>query len=263
MENGKILKIKKAVQANFDESPAYYDDFEDKHRFFQRLNDRLTSGMSFRPGADILDIGCGTGASCLQILQRIPSSNVWGLDNSAAMLARAKSRFVDQPRVSFVEGDASRLPEYFDFKFDAIIYSASIFLIPDYKDSLKQAADLLKKNGTIGLTFMDGVYNEAGENLLELAARAANEKISLKKPVKFEEFSTAFAEIFPLRRTWAENLALSVNIIKDFFSAPAMSAGLFPGLDYPTRLAKVEKTFSQIRSTEALFKWILMVGEKR
>jgi ubiquinone/menaquinone biosynthesis C-methylase UbiE len=263
MDDGKVLKIKKAVQSNFNESSSHYDDFEDKHKFFRLLNDRLISGMNFGAGADILDIGCGTGASCLQILKRVPMSNVWGLDNSAAMLARAQSKFADHPRISFVEGDASCLRKYFNFKFDAIIYSASIFLIPDYRVSLEQAAALLKENGTIGLSFMDGVYDAAGDNLLEMAAKAANEKISLKKPVKFDEFSNAFAEIFPRRRTWIDNLELPVHVIKDFFSVPAMSAGLFPGIDYQSRLEKLEKCFSRVRLPEALFRWILMVGEKR
>jgi ubiquinone/menaquinone biosynthesis C-methylase UbiE len=259
----KAAKVKEAVRNNFEQSPDYYQSFEDRFGFFADLNRRLTAGMSFGPEPLILDIGCGTGASCGQILESVPTARVWGLDISPAMLKIAEDRFSGCDRAQFVEGDAAALPKYFDFKFDAIIYSASIFLIPDYKDSLKQAADLLKQEGMIGLTFMDGVYDADNRNLPALADEIANEGISLKKPVKLADFNTFFSDIFPERKTWDENIKASVEILREFFSIPAMSAGLFPGIPYPERVRKVNRIFDNLPDTEPLFRWAMTVGTKR
>ncbi|MBI5248523.1 MAG: class I SAM-dependent methyltransferase, partial [Desulfomonile tiedjei] len=132
MEDAKITKIKRAIKNNFDQSPGYYQSFEEKHGFFKKLSNALLSGMNIPPSSDILDVGCGTGASCLQILEALPQCRVWGLDNSGEMLEAARSSIGESERLTFVEGDAARIEEYFQIQFDAVIYSASIFLIPDY-----------------------------------------------------------------------------------------------------------------------------------
>jgi ubiquinone/menaquinone biosynthesis C-methylase UbiE len=261
VDDAKITKIKNAVKGNFEQSPAAYQSFEARYGFFRRLNEALVSGMGLQADADILDIGCGTGASCFQLLEALPKCRVWGLDNSPAMLETARSRNNESDRLSFVEGDAGRLAEYFSFKFDAVIYSASIFLIPDFTESLCQARDLLKKNGRIGLTFMDGLYDPEGNNLLEIADRDANQGVSLRKPVSLPEFQSFFAELFPRHKFWREDFRLPEDLLREFFSIPAMSAGLFPGIEYSTRVTKVARLFDHVPQGEVLFRWILMVGE--
>jgi ubiquinone/menaquinone biosynthesis C-methylase UbiE len=260
--DGKVVKIKEAVKANFNRSPDYYQAFEDRHGFFRTLNQTLISSMHISAGADILDVGCGTGASSSQLLEDLLRCRVWGLDNSSAMLAVARSRFAESERLRFVEGDAGRLPDYFDFPFDAIIYSASIFLIPDYKESLRHANGLLKADGTVGVSFMDGVYDSDDNNLLVVADRAAGLGVSLKKPVVLSEFKSYFAEIFLRHKARNHDFSLPVASLKEFFSVPAMSAGLFPGLPYADRVRNVNILFDHLPDGQPLFRWTLMVGER-
>ena len=87
----KVVKIKEAVRNNFEQSPDYYQSFEDRFGFFGRLNQKLMAGMNFGPEPLILDIGCGTGASCGQIMEALPAAHVWGLDISPAMLKTAQT----------------------------------------------------------------------------------------------------------------------------------------------------------------------------
>ncbi len=262
MDQDKIARIKEAVKVNFEASPAYYRAFEDRYGFFRMLNGVLLGEMGLSQNADILDVGCGTGASCLQIREFLPQSSVWGLDNSPAMLESARAAIGESERLTFVEGDAARLRDYFSFPFDAIIYSASIFLIPDYEESLKQACDLLKDKGRVGMTFMDGLYDAEGNNLLAKAADAAKEEVSLRKPVKWEEFESFLHEIFPVHRFRREEFRLSAALLRAFFSIPAMSAGIFPGIAYSERLSRVRRLFDHMPTTEILFRWMLVVGEK-
>jgi len=262
MDISKIDKIKQAVKQNFDASPDHYQEFEDAHHFFHRLNSSLIEIMELTPDARVLDVGCGTGASSIQILNAIPSGRVWGLDNSSEMLNKARLNYGVSSSVVFIEGDASSLTDYFEEEFDAIIYSASIFLIPDYEKSLSQAGSLLAKNGQIGLTFMDGVYDSVGANLFVTANEIGNVGVSTKKPVRIEDFSTFFSQTFPKSARFVKEFQLAEAVLRDFFSIPAMSAGLFPGFDYAERLRKVSSLFDIIRDPIKIFRWILMTGTR-
>jgi ubiquinone/menaquinone biosynthesis C-methylase UbiE len=260
MEQKKIDKIKAAVKDNFDQSPDSYQRFEDDHGFFRKLNERLLRLMDLPTGADILDVGCGTGASCRQILDAVPDCRVRGLDISPAMLEHARATIGESDRLILVEGDASKLTDCFDIDFDAIVYSVSIFLIPDFRESLKQARLLLKAEGVVGLTFMDGVYDADGNNLIAEADRTAGEGVSLRKPVRLDEFQSFFSETFPTHRYESADIRLPLDVLKRFFFIPAMSAGLFPGVEYSERVRKVARIFEHIPKREPFFRWLLMVG---
>ncbi len=262
MDPTKIGKIKLAVKNHFDESPDHYQSFEDNYGFFRDLNEALVSRMRLPEQARILDVGCGTGASCRQIAKSVPGCNVWGLDISSAMIEKAGKLTGESDRVVYVEGDAAKLTDHFDFSFDAIIYSASIFLVPDYEESLRQARDLLGKGGTVGLTFMEGLFDEDGNNAVERAERDGNLGVSLKRPVKSVEFQSVFARMFPDHDSWVEDFRLPDEVIKDFFSVPAMSAGLFPGMGYPARVRKVERLFQLLADSPIVFRWRLMTGNR-
>jgi cyclopropane-fatty-acyl-phospholipid synthase len=261
MDESKIAKIKKAVRTNFEESPAIYQAFEDKYHFFRNLNSKLLAKMAIPTGARILDVGCGTGASTIHMAQAVADSEVWGLDLSPAMLDAARERGKDLERLHFVQGDGARLRDYVNGSFDTVVYSASIFLIPDYADSLRQARELLRQGGQVGLTFMNGFYQADGENAFAVADRAAQEGVNLNRPVKLAEFVDVFAGIFQNPRTWHEDLRLPVDVVREFFSVPAMSAGLFPGLPYAERVQKVQRLFDHVPDKGNYFRWNIMVGE--
>jgi SAM-dependent methyltransferase len=73
------------------------------------------------PGERVLDVGCGSGATSLELAARVsPSGSVLGLDISETLLSRARERVPDGASVSFVLGDASKhaLPDHaFDLLF--------------------------------------------------------------------------------------------------------------------------------------------------
>ena len=219
--------------------------------------------MDVPADADILDVGCGTGASCVQLMEALPKCRVWGLDNSPAMLETARSMINESDRLSFVEGDAARLADYFRFKFDAVIYSASIFLIPDFKESLRQANDLLKKGGRIGLSFMDGLYDPDGNNLLEIADQEAKEGVSLRRPVTLPEFKSFFAEMFPGHKFWQEDFRLPKDLLREFLFSPRHVRGTLPGLRIPGSRGQSQPPLRPSSAKRSfLFRWILIVGER-
>lgn len=262
MDPEKVNKIKDAVRRNFDSSPVQYDEFEARYGFFKSLNATLLKSINSERAESILDIGCGTGASCLQLAQACPQAGIVGLDNSPAMLQKARDNCCTHDRILFVEGDASALTSCLDRDFDAIIYSASIFLIPDFKESIRQAYGLLKPSGQVGMTFMDGVYSDAGEHLFSLVEEKLGLGVSLRKAVSLSDLEVFVRSVFDFVSIHECNFRLPRNQVREFFSIPAMSAGLFPSLDYQNRLARLATLFDNIHLDELNFRWVIIVGTK-
>ena len=74
-----------------------------------------------KAGEHVLDIGCGCGASTIELAEKVGASGrVVGVDISAPMLERARARTVRLPQVETLLADASRFPfpaESFDLMF--------------------------------------------------------------------------------------------------------------------------------------------------
>jgi SAM-dependent methyltransferase len=88
-------------------------------------------------GERVLDLGCGAGADSLVASLMVgPEGSVTGIDMTPEMLekARAGAAALEAANVSFVEGEAERLP-FDDESFDVVISNGVIDLIPD-KDAV-------------------------------------------------------------------------------------------------------------------------------
>ena len=244
MDEKKILKIKEAIKNNFEQSPTQYETFERKYDFFSTLNEALIDALKIQGDIRILDIGCGTGASSIQILESIPESSVWGLDNSPAMLKIAQNNNPDPSRLKFIEGDAGDLTNFVKERMDVVIYSASIFLVPDYKASLNQAWSLLEPGGKLGITYMVGVFENSGENAFVCADNQARTNVSQKKPVEFDSLTLFVENLFSGAKVQTKDFICDIEMLRAFFSIPAMSAGLYPSLVYEDRLKMLETLFA-------------------
>jgi SAM-dependent methyltransferase len=65
--------------------------------------------LDLRPGLRVLDVGCGCGATTLELADRVaPGGHVVGVDVSEPMLTRARERVGDRSIV-FVQADAARI----------------------------------------------------------------------------------------------------------------------------------------------------------
>jgi tRNA (cmo5U34)-methyltransferase len=70
------------------------------------LADYLAFYLLDRERPQVLDLGTGTGSLAALVLQRIPKSNVIGIDTDPAMIVEARERLADLlPRVTHVLGD--------------------------------------------------------------------------------------------------------------------------------------------------------------
>jgi len=87
-----------------------------------RGGESLVDLLAPQPGESILDVGCGTGHLTAQIAQR--GAAVVGIDNSAAMVERARAEY---PQLDFRLADATDLG--FEGSFDAVFSNAALHWI--------------------------------------------------------------------------------------------------------------------------------------
>ncbi|HEY8192609.1 MAG TPA: class I SAM-dependent methyltransferase [Gaiellaceae bacterium] len=92
-----------------------------------------------------VDVGTGTGAGAEAIVERFPEAEVFGVDVSPAMLDVARRNIQG---VTFVEGDAARLP-FGDGEFDLVAHSN---MIP----FLDEVARVLRPGGWTFFAFSAG-----------------------------------------------------------------------------------------------------------
>lgn len=231
-------RFKKAVERNFDESAGIYDAFENKHHLFETLTNRLCELIAPTVPERALDVGCGTGISTLALRKSFPRPPIlYAIDLSDAMLARARDRCTGLPDVFFLRGDAERLSAYFHEKFDAVFYTASIFLIPGFADSIAQACSLILPGGVLAISFYAGLFDDRQTDAVERIFPDLNYQYGA---VAYPELMECLSAQKPFRTTEVDyRFEIDRELLFDFLSIPAQSAGLFPKIPYIQRIPMV------------------------
>jgi SAM-dependent methyltransferase len=91
---------------NGDSGQLWAADADRRDRILAPVLDVLLGAARIQPPEDILDIGCGCGATTLAAAGRLTTGTATGLDLSQPMLQVARQRAEGRDRVSFVEADA-------------------------------------------------------------------------------------------------------------------------------------------------------------
>jgi S-adenosylmethionine-diacylgycerolhomoserine-N-methlytransferase len=131
----------------------YVYDITRKYYLFGR--DRLIRELALKPGARVVEIGCGTARNLVHIARRYPQAKLFGLDASQEMLKSASEtlrRANLHDRIALAHAYAENLsPAIFGetAPFDACVFSYSLSMIPDWKGALNAAARELAPGGHI------------------------------------------------------------------------------------------------------------------
>lgn len=95
----------------------------------------------------ILDVGCGSGNSTHELKKRWPNAEIIGIDNSKAMIEKARSLYDD---TKFILQDATDDLSALG-KFDIIFSNAAIQRIPDHENLIKSLYNSLEDNGVLAI----------------------------------------------------------------------------------------------------------------
>jgi S-adenosylmethionine-diacylgycerolhomoserine-N-methlytransferase len=124
-------------------------------RYYLVGRDRLIRGLALKPGETAIEVGCGTARNLIAIATRYPGVRLFGLDASALMLETAANAVVCarfSERVELAQSYAELLsPETFRGarKFDRVIFSYSLSMIPDWRRALAAAEHALAPAGQL------------------------------------------------------------------------------------------------------------------
>ncbi|XP_052796661.1 S-adenosylmethionine-dependent methyltransferase Rv2258c-like isoform X2 [Mya arenaria] len=104
-------------------------------------------------GINVLDLGCGPGIFTNVLAQRFPNSTFVGLDYSDAAIEMSNRELADRglSNVTFVKGDAHKLPEDWTADFDMVFVYDVLHDLPDPHKTLKQIHRILKPDGFLSL----------------------------------------------------------------------------------------------------------------
>jgi demethylmenaquinone methyltransferase / 2-methoxy-6-polyprenyl-1,4-benzoquinol methylase len=137
----------------FAQLPGSYDEVAAALSFFQdqRWRRAAVEMISAGPADTVLDVACGTGLVSAALIRRW-GCQVVGLDQSAAMLGRARARIEADPslaaRIELLEGEAESLP-FEDGSFDHLTFTYLLRYVEDPAATLRELSRVVKPGGRI------------------------------------------------------------------------------------------------------------------
>lgn len=121
----------------------------------------LIERAAIRAGEHVVDVGCGTGVTTIEIARRVgPSGRVLAIDVSEPMLERARERMERSAPVTFVRADATTcaIPRA---AFDLVLSSFGVMFFADPTRSFANLRSALKPDGRL----VFACWRQAAENL--------------------------------------------------------------------------------------------------
>jgi ubiquinone/menaquinone biosynthesis C-methylase UbiE len=104
------------------------------------------------PGERVIDIGCGCGATSLQLADLVgPKGKVLGVDVSKPMLDRAKERAAGNPVLSFAQADATTYP-FEPGAADLLFSRHGVMFFPEPERAFANLRSALKADGRLAFS---------------------------------------------------------------------------------------------------------------
>jgi S-adenosylmethionine-diacylgycerolhomoserine-N-methlytransferase len=129
--------------------------YDGTRRYYLLGRNRLIAGLQPAAGASVLEIGCGTGRNLVLSARLYPDARFFGVDVSTEMLTSAitaisRHGLADRIRVAHGDGTAFEPQALFGVpRFDHVMISYSLSMIPDWHSVLRAAASRLKPGGRL------------------------------------------------------------------------------------------------------------------
>lgn len=189
-------------------------DHFDALPFWERFGRATVERLGLKPGARVLDLCCGTGASALPAAERVgPTGTVLGVDITEALLlrARAKASLEGLANVTFRNAPVEDLA-FPPASFDAVVSVFGLFFVEDMAGLLARAWEWLAPGGALAVTTWGEEVLAPGEALfweavvaedpsLETASHAARLDTPERLRRVFEQAGVGPPEI--ARESWS------------------------------------------------------------
>jgi S-adenosylmethionine-diacylgycerolhomoserine-N-methlytransferase len=129
--------------------------YDGTRRYYLLGRNQLIADLRPTAGANVLEIGCGTGRNLVLAARLHPKARFFGIDVSTEMLTSAISAIsrrglADRIRLAHGDGTAFDPQALFGVPtFDHVMISYSLSMIPDWRRVLEAAVTRLKPGGRL------------------------------------------------------------------------------------------------------------------
>ena len=153
---------KRKAAATYNAASDFYD--HPVNSFWERYGRATVARLLINPGARVLDVCCGSGASAIPAAEAVGRQGfVLGVDlaENLLTLARAKAKERDLNNIEFRTGDMLdlRLPA---IGFDAVICVFGSFFVPDMQGAVRELWRHVRPGGRLAITTWGPRFFRAG-----------------------------------------------------------------------------------------------------
>ncbi|MDB5360868.1 MAG: methyltransferase small domain protein [Rhodospirillales bacterium] len=126
-------------------------------KFYLLGRDRLLTRLPIKPGASVLEMGCGTGRNLVKLGHMVPDARLHGVDVAGVMIdtaARALDRAGLAHRVRLAQAGGQGFDPETAFglaRFDVIYFSYVLSMIPDWRPVVDRALEQLAPGGILAV----------------------------------------------------------------------------------------------------------------
>jgi ubiquinone/menaquinone biosynthesis C-methylase UbiE len=152
--------------------------------YWDRIGRRTVERMSLIPGASVLDVCCGSGASAIPAANAVgPNGRLLGIDlaENLLRLARGKASRLGLTHAEFRLKDFEELDPSAE-TFDAVICVFGIFFVPDMPAGVRSLWRVLRPGGQLAITTW-------GPHVLEPASSTFWDAVRNERPDLARNFS--------------------------------------------------------------------------
>lgn len=167
-------EAKKKAAATYNAAADTYD--HPANTFWDRYGRRTVDRLNLAPGARVLDVCCGSGASAIPAAVAAgPTGSVLGVDlaDNLLALARDKAKVRGVANAEFRTGDMLDLGLP-DKDFDAVICVFGIFFVPDMETAVRELWRRVRPGGRLAITTWGPRFFEPVNTAFWEAVRAVN-----------------------------------------------------------------------------------------
>ena len=149
--DGDLANAKQIEEWNGERGKRWLDQYAFVDRQLIAFGRRAMDQSALRPGERVLDIGCGTGETTLELARRVgPAGSALGVDISRLLLdsARDLARKAQAPNVSFEEGDAQTY-RFAPASFDLVFSRFGVMFFEDSDVAFRNLKAALRPGGRV------------------------------------------------------------------------------------------------------------------
>jgi len=177
MNQQEHKKIKEGIKNTFDTAAQDYDSSEhfiiSAKKFIKLIELKDTKDIN------ILDLSTGTGVLAIELAQKFPNANIYGVDISNEMLnvAKTKTKQLGLTNITYLNQDVEDLN--LDIKFDLITCGYGLFFYPNMDSVFCDICNRLTTNGRfVFSTFTTEAFEPYSKKFLEIL----EERFNIKPP---------------------------------------------------------------------------------